>query len=264
MTSKKINIDTIKKDTIENIKKDSLKIEDDIKNLNEVIKDKKHEAKLEPCSKESPPNLYEATPKTVIETEKTYVVSNNFYTADELLDGKIGYFIPDSMIQNKTYRIYMTLSVPDKKIKIKISKQYISPYQKIDTSKILVDDIKLGNTMNATLVDPTKSFNISSIGDETKILSFDSTKTTETWMWDIIPLKSGEIPLTLKVEVVINKNGTDRKTRLEVFNKQLMIKAEYIPWYKKTINFLKIEWKWLITTIIIPLVIWYRKKRKKD
>jgi len=108
---------------------------------------------------------------TEIITEIRYIISNNFFTADELLSGKIAYYIPDSIIQNQVFRTYMVLSLPNRKLKVEFS-GYDNPYEDIDTSDVVVDDIKLGNTMNAKLLDPTNSFNITSIGDETKIQNY--------------------------------------------------------------------------------------------
>lgn len=191
--------------------------------------------------------------KEVVKKEVTVVDYEN------ITEGNITYYIPDSMITNKTYRIYMVLSAPQKKLKLIIMNQK-NPYETIDSNKIVIDKVKLGNTMNATLLDPTKSFNITPIGDETKVLD---TAKSEKWLWDIVPLKEGSFPLILKVEIVTDKDGKERKTNLEVFNKQLIIKAEKIPIYIKILNFISNNWEFFVSSLIIPFGIWLYNNRKK-
>ena len=51
---------------------------------------------------------------------------------------------------------------------------------------------------------------------------------------------------------------------MEEFNKQLIIKSEPIPWWKKVLTFLGNEWQWFLSSLIIPFGIWYYNKRKKN
>lgn len=77
------------------------------------------------------------------------------------------------------------------------------------------------------------------------------------WLWQLKPLKSGihEINLTITALVKVDdKTSTyhiktyDEKVTIEITPKQILI------------NWLEKNWQWLISTLLLPLGIWYYKR----
>jgi len=119
-----------------------------------------------------------------------------------------------------------------------------------NTSRI--ESIRTSSTMEVEIKDPHSAFNIKSLNNS-KIQFIDSIEYTE-WSFSITPIKSGRHPLTIVSSIITEGGRRDR-----VYNNTILVESNIMH---KTKSFWDAEWKWLFTTLIIPFIIWFYKKRK--
>lgn len=152
--------------------------------------------------------------------------------------GKFIYYVPDTMRVLNSYIV-----------NAKISRYFLSRDIKSEI------DIKISNKMEVKLIDPTnESFIIVNITNNDQFID-DSTYTE--WSWNVKPLKTGELPL--KVVVSIFKNDIAKET---VYTEIVKIKTDV---KKEADSFFESYWQWIISTLILPFVIWFfNKQRKKN
>lgn len=172
--------------------------------------------------------------------------------------GWIVYSVPEQMKVAKSYSI-----------KVRISKKKNSQNKAIlilgdynddainnsnYTSVATIEDIKVSGEMKAELRGDKDLFNISSLS--TEIQSIDDVDYTE-WEWSVVPKKSGENSLKLVIKL------KDLNKDIIVFNKNIIIKKNVSVAVE---GFFDKYWQWFMTTIIIPIFIyfWNRKKKRKQ
>lgn len=174
----------------------------------------------------------------VIQTSKKLSVQNH------IKDGTIYYIVPDTM------KCYMTYTV-----KVRITKALIISSMSNDLNEVIKEtQIPTTDKMEVKLVDPTGSFNIISNNNSIQIIDEDSTTYTE-WNWDISPKKSGVNKLKIIVSVL--RDGSTKET---VYEDSILVKSNA----PATINiFLSTYWQWIISTLLLPLFIWWYNNRKK-
>jgi hypothetical protein len=179
------------------------------------------------------------------EINKNSNTDTSITTVSEIKLGTLVYQIPDTMIYKKTYiiRIRINRDTLDKTISQNI--------EKITKTAI----IKTTQKMEVLIVDPSseKSFEIVKSNDDSQNIETD--EYTE-WVYGITPIKSGR----LKLNIVISIIKKDSKKQI-VYIDSVFVKANPA---RNVNDFLGENWKWIMTTIIIPIVGWYyNKKRKK-
>ncbi len=82
-----------------------------------------------------------------------------------------------------------------------------------------------------------------------------------SWIWYVTPLNAGEHFLDLDVIVRIRlPNGKRESTTRSVLSKKIKISVN--PLYTAGL-FFKEHWRWLLTTLVIPLIVYFYKARKK-
>jgi hypothetical protein len=121
-----------------------------------------------------------------------------------------------------------------------------------------IEEIKVGTFMRASLegenfrVTPTN-------GDKDQpVLNEGFTQ----WSWRVLPLKSGNQLLLLMVTVRLKiPNEQEEYKNYPVFEKGIKVKVN--PVYTFT-EFIKNEWKWIITVLILPLISWIAKRWLTD
>jgi hypothetical protein len=171
---------------------------------------------------------------------------------DEIKIGNVLYQTPDTMIL-----------LVESKVIVRISKG------KLDTNQITQDlsgpvtivPINVTSKMEVKLVDPSPdndpSFNIKSVNKSEQVIE-DEVYTQ--WDFTVVPLKSGDHELKLVVSII--KGG---EVKEQVWSDNIRVKNN-VP--EKVLTFWEKYWQWLLTTIIIPLVVYFWKKRedkkKKD
>ncbi|NEW60805.1 hypothetical protein GSY74_05875 [Sulfurovum sp. bin170] len=83
---------------------------------------------------------------------------------------------------------------------------------------------------------------------------------TTTWSWSVTPTKVGEHDLQLVVTAIFTTDEGKKIRRLKTFDE--VIKVKSLPLMEQVINFFEKEYKWLFATFLIPIFLWYRKRRK--
>ena len=175
---------------------------------------------------------------------------------NDTTSGWIAYSVPEEMKVAKTYSV-----------KVRISKKSGSQ-TKADLilgsadainnpslpSVATIEDVKVSGEMSAELRADSGSFDIKALS--TSIQNIDNESYTE-WEWVVTPKKSGDSPLKLIIRV------KDLNKDIVVFNKNIKIKKNVTV---AVGGFFEKYWQWLMTTIIIPIFIyfWNRKKKKRN
>ena len=158
--------------------------------------------------------------------------------------GKIVYHIPDTMISFNDYDVVVRISNPRD---TNIIKGIIG--------KPTVAIIRVSSKMEVKLLNgqPDSTFQIRTINDGIQMI--DSESYTE-WKFSVKPLKSGHSNLVLVVSII---SGTDVKQTVYTDNVQII--SNPIGWWER---FWSSEYKWLFTTFLIPIFIYFWKKKNKD
>ena len=174
---------------------------------------------------------------------------------NDTTSGWIAYSVPEEMKVAKTYSV-----------KVRISKKSGSQ-TKADLilgsadainnpslpSVATIEDVKVSGEMSAELRADAGAFDIKALS--TPVQNIDNESYTE-WEWVVTPKKSGDSPLKLIIRV------KDLNKDIVVFNKNIKIKKNVTV---AVGGFFEKYWQWLMTTIIIPIFIyfWNRKKKKE-
>jgi hypothetical protein len=164
----------------------------------------------------------------------------------EVKEGKLIYSIPDTMRLGNTYTIIIRIKRDINNLKI------------IDTLyKQKLVNIKTTSSMEVVVIDPStddsKSFSILKQNSDKQFI--DDSDYTE-WVYSVKPLKSGKLKLNIIISIIKN----DNKKEIVYFN-SVYVKSNSIVVVE---TFWKKYWQWIMSTIIIPLIIFIYKKRKKQ
>lgn len=167
--------------------------------------------------------------------------------------GWIAYSVPEKMKVAKEYSIKVRISKLKKNKSILILGDNDAINNKEYESIATIEDVRVSGEMSAELRGDSSEFNIVSLS--TEIQNIDDESYTE-WEWRVTPKKSGDIPLKL----IIKLKGLNKD--IVVFNKIIEVKTN-VP--VQVEGFFEKNWQWIMTTIIIPIFIyfWNRKKKKQ-
>lgn len=190
---------------------------------------------------------------------KVEVVDNT--TLDDIKNESVGimaYSTPEQMVVGKSYTIKLRISKEKNKIQLISGDRNITINDVTIDSKVVIESIRVEPIMSANLISEDGKFIIKTLSTETQ--NIEDKGYTE-WEWRIIPLKGGKNFLKLVVKVkIVDKNGESYKD-ITVFDKNVEIKSNIFFNIKTWISN---YWQWLITTIIIPFVIWFYKKKNEE
>ena len=253
---------SLKPNSEKNNKRDTIFI--DSLFVNPIIKikeNKTEEIQAIVSETQNPPKL-EVDKKENPKTEdkvKVEVIDNT--TLDDITNESVGimaYSTPEQMVVGKSYTIKLRISKEKNKIQL-VSGDRNIPINDINTdSKVVIESIRVEPIMSANLIAEDGKFIITT--SSTEIQNIEDKGYTE-WGWRITPLKSGENFLKLVVKVrIINENGDFYKD-ITVFDKNIDVKSNVVFSIK---TWLSNYWQWLITTIIIPFIVWFYKKKSEE
>lgn len=185
------------------------------------------------------------------------IIIDDRVDADDSTKGIIAYNVPDRMIVRKNHQIKVRITKDrNNKQSLIIGADGQQPITKIDKS-IILESIRIESIMSAELISVDQTFEITSTS--TKEQNIEDHGYTE-WSWNVKPTKSGIHPLKLLIKVrTINEHGGFYKD-IVVFERDITIEANISH---NAVGLLKLEWKWLFTTILIPIFLWWRKKKSK-
>ncbi|MDT8337193.1 MAG: hypothetical protein RQ856_05120 [Candidatus Izemoplasmatales bacterium] len=165
--------------------------------------------------------------------------------------GDINYIMEDTMIVNKSTIINMTISESIDREEI------IEEIESFTEENTITNVIRIAPVMRAKLVDPSggENFTIVPITSEEQLIENDEfTK----WEWDVTPLKEGNNKLKLTVDIIIE----DRTKNIEVYEDFIYVYSDK-TWWDNFVDFMGENWQWFLSTLIIPLLIWFYKIKKR-
>lgn len=174
-------------------------------------------------------------------------------------EGIMAYSLPTEMRVGKSYNIKLRIS--KEKDKIKLIRNNSSNNLQTDTNySITIESVRVEPLMTAELFGDKKAFEINPVS--TELQNIEDKGYTE-WEWQVIPIKSGIRFLKLIVRVRVRVEDVITFKDITVFDRNIRVKSNigYV-----SSNFITEYWQWLMTTIIIPLIIWFwnRKNKKRN
>jgi prepilin-type N-terminal cleavage/methylation domain-containing protein len=163
--------------------------------------------------------------------------------------GQIVFNAPDRMGWGETKQATLLLS------KVKSIAELEQSLQ--NTGTVRGHTIKIADVMEAHL--SSNDFDIVPISPETQAIS--QRETTE-WYWDIKPKDFGKLPLHLSVNVKVTVDGQERTRAIRTFNETVYVEVART---RSALIFLRNNWQWLWTTILVPVAgwLWHRKRKSR-
>jgi hypothetical protein len=180
-------------------------------------------------------------PEVLVITE----VSNN-RVSSSTTGGHVAYKIPTEMTVRSTYQVI-----------VRISKSRVHIYENLN-GDVKTSTIPITETMEVKVIDPSPSDNkmFEIIPDNQPIQLVEDNEDVTQWTFNVTPVRSGTSKL--KVVISIIKNGVMKEV---VYEDEVTVKTDVT----KTVPFfIATYWQWLLTTLIIPFIVWFVKSRKKE
>jgi hypothetical protein len=115
--------------------------------------------------------------------------------------------------------------------------------------------IRVSDRMEARLSGP--NFAITAITPEIQAVS--RSEVTE-WKWEVKPSTGGHQYLHLTLSVLLSVEGTSTPRAIRTFDKMIEIE---VTWSQRVGSFFNKNWQWLWAAVLLPLVGWLWKKRKR-
>ena len=238
-------------DSCENIIDNPLVV-DSIKK--DVILESSNNIKVDPKENHQIDNKLEI-PKKKNNVKIIDKVKNN---VEKIGEGIIAYSVPNEMIVGKYYSVKLRISKDSNKIKLILGDREIPINDVSVSSKITIESIRVESVMSAQLISEEVSFKIEP--KSTEFQNIEDNGYTE-WQWRITPLKGGSNFLKLLVKVRVKNENEEFYKDIIVFDKNVNVKSNALFSFKNWIN---TYWQWLLSTIIIPLIIWIYINKKRE
>lgn len=172
--------------------------------------------------------------------------------------GLVAHSVPTSMQVGKTYTVKLRISKEKNKIQL-IDGNGVSIADKRVESKITIASIRVEPIMSAKLISDSSKMIIQSTS--TLVQDIEKEGFTE-WEWRLTPLKGGDIFIKLMVSVIEIDSENHKITKdIPVYDDIVSVKSNIVY---STEGFISKYWQWIITTIIIPLIVWFYKKKSDE
>jgi hypothetical protein len=187
------------------------------------------------------------------------VIDKTTENIDNSSKGTIAYSVPNEMEVGKEYVIKLRITKERGKEvnKVLVLGDRDILISDIDVnSRVTIENIRVEKSMTAQLISTDEAFIVTPQNTDRQLI--EDQEYTE-WGWLVKPLKSGNSYLKLIIKIRIDSDGEATYKDIVVFDKNIKVKSD-IKYDLKT--WLSKYWQWLMTTIIIPLVIFFYKKRK--
>lgn len=166
--------------------------------------------------------------------------------------GWIAYSVPEEMKVEKNFSVKVRISKKSGQSKAELILGNDDAINNPDYPSIaMIEDVKVSGEMSAELRGDLDAFKIVCLSTPTQ--NIDDESYTE-WDWIVTPKKGGQNHLKLVVKL------KDLNKDIIVFNKNINVKSN-VPVVVK--GFFEKYWQWLMTTIIIPIFIYFWNKKKK-
>lgn len=198
-----------------------------------------------------------STKKNVIEKEenKNILISNDVVSPSEnnnvINIGKVVYQVPDTMKIFTNYRI--TVRITKDNI---ISNNIIRENLERQNGSIKESNIQTTSKMEVIFKDESTeddpSFLISKINNDQQIIDGNYTE----WIFNVKPIKHGDKKLNLVISIIKNDNKKQIVYTDTIYVKDSLKLQIKLFWNK--------YWQYLMSTFIIPIFIFFWKKRKQS
>lgn len=194
-----------------------------------------------PVAAEDPATSWE------VEIEDTPPLSLVDKVLSSLRIGDLAFSTPESMGLNETASVVLLLSLQDEADKLAAALE--------DGHVETAEGIKISSEMEAVLVG--EGFKITPVAPTKQVVSsFNTTR----WVWKLTPKAKGTQELHLSLNARVQVEGKDSPYVVQTFTKRIQVEVTLVGTVK---TFLVENWQWLWTTILLPLLLWYFKRRKK-
>lgn len=125
----------------------------------------------------------------------------------------------------------------------------------VGSGQVIQTQISVGRIIIATLT--ANDFDVKLVGTERQPLVADRNL---QWQWQLKPKSAGTFPITLVVISEFDVAGGREKITLESYRKTVEITITHYQiaklWFVE-------NWKWLSTTVVIPVIVWLWNRRSK-
>lgn len=189
------------------------------------------------------PSHIEKPTLKIIEVKNTKVIKNN----TNLSEGRIVYKIPNVMKIRSTYKVFVRISK---------SKSTLSIYDSL-SGEVKTSVLPVTETMEAKLIDlspkDNKCFDIQEQNDGVQLVENGDTYTE--WSWGVTPIRLVNSKLEIVISVIRDGNKKDI-----VYEDTVEVERDI---KEQILFFLKKYWQVLMTSMIIPFVVWFYKNRKE-
>jgi hypothetical protein len=172
--------------------------------------------------------------------------------------GLVAYSVPNSMQVGKTYTVKLRISKENNKLQLINGNGVPIANANID-SKITIASIRVEPIMSAKLLSDSSKMLIQSTS--TLVQDIEKEGFTE-WEWRLTPIKGGDIFLKIMVSVITESEDGKITKDIPVYDEVINVRSNVVF---TTEGFIKQYWQWIMTTIIIPFIVWfYNRKKKKE
>jgi hypothetical protein len=173
-------------------------------------------------------------------------IPNNKVLNTTTNQGYVAYKIPSEMSIRSTYQVM-----------VRISKSSVNIYENLN-GEVRTSTIPITQTMEVKVIDPSpadaKFFDI--VPDNEAVQLIENGEDITQWTWNVTPIKTGHS--NLKIVISIIKDGNKKEIVYEDNVRVKMDMGKQIPF------FFGKYWQWLLSTIILPFIIWFYNKRNKE
>lgn len=161
----------------------------------------------------------------------------------------VAFNVPTTLGRNETATIQLLLSPPSKSIgelKDRLS----------EAGDRIGDSVRYSSTMEATLL--SQDFEITPVDNESR--KFVPADAVTEWLWQVTPKRTGTLRLYLNLYAIIDVAGKEGPVKVGTFHRTLTIN---VTWTQRAGDFVKGNWKWLWTAILVPVGLWAAGRRKR-
>lgn len=229
---------------------DSIYIKKDV-----ILESNNNEVNVDPNKDKYQIDNKEKLPKN---TDNVKIVDKVKNDVGKIGEGIIAYSVPNEMIVGKYYSVKLRISKDTDKSKLILGDREIPINDVSVSSKITIESIRVESVMSAQLISEEVSFKIEP--KSTEFQNIEDNGYTE-WQWRITPLKGGSNFLKLLVKVRVKNENEEFYKDIIVFDKNVDVKSNALFSFK---TWLSNYWQWIISTIIIPFIVWFYKKKSEE
>ena len=233
-----------KKQTFTNVEEDSV-----ILLKSEEVKDSDGDGMVDSGVNRKPSNDGSIIKDDRVEDKTT----NNQLDNPEL--GIVAYSVPKEMQVGKTYTVKLRISKEKNKVQLIRGDGIPIADIKVD-SRIIISSIRVEPVMSAKLLTDSSKMIIQPVSTETQ--DIEKQGFTE-WAWRLTPIKGGDVLLRIVVNIKQKVDGDVILKDIPVYDEVVSIKSNVVF---SVGGFISQYWQWIMTTIIIPLVVWFYNKKK--